>query len=143
MGIPIHSIEGILSLFLASGIGVGGKIIYDYLKLTRLPKNKNGIQALKEFKLQCDKTHGGLEKSFEVIDGKIERLDVCVITEKIKLQKLGSEVDEHKRALERGIRKFDGIKADIVEMKTNIAILLDRANQRRKTDFSKGVTDES
>ncbi len=143
MDISIASIQGLAMLFVASGVGVGGKIIFDYLKLSRMPNNKNGSMVLSNFKLMCETQHKNINKSFEVMNGKIDRLDTHMVNGGLKMKSMESDVDEHEKRLEKGIAKFEGLRIDIVEIKTNLAVLLDRSQQRRKTDFSKGVKNES
>ncbi len=143
--VSISSIKGIIMLFVASGIGVGGKIIFDYFRLTRMPgNNRNGGAAIfKNFKNMCDQKHQGIDKSFEVIDSKLDKIDSTVIKGSLKVKAIESDVKEHEKRLEKGIAKFEGIRTDLVEIKSNIAVLLDRARQRRKTDFTGGAENES
>ena len=143
MDVSIGSLQGLAMLFVASGVGVGGKIIFDYLRLNRMPNNKNGSLVLSNFKLMCETQHTNINKSFDVMNGKIDRLDTHMLNGGLKIKSLESDVDEHEKRLEKGIAKFEGIRLDFVQIKNSLAVLLYRSQQRRKTDFTKGMENES
>ena len=127
MDIPVGSLHGVIMLFVASGVGIGGKIIFDYFRLTRTGGNKNG-------------NPGGINKTLDVMENKIARLDNCLIQEKVKIARMANDIEGHEKRLDKGLKNFDAIKSDISTIKQNVAVLLDRSNKRRKTE---GVSNES
>lgn len=108
------------SMLLGTGIGLGGKIIFEWLKErhngavqtpARAPNNSNGKASPLALSLQkdCKQTHRDL-------DSQIKTIDICLVQHK-------GTIETHEKRLDQGSKDFADIKKSISSLDKSYAVL--------------------
>lgn len=97
-----------------------GKIIWDWLQNKRQPAQAQSCGSCNDLKQ------------------KISKCENCLMSLKQKTERHETLIDEHQKAIAERLKEgsilMTKLQTDVSSIKENIAVLLDRSNERRKTD---------
>lgn len=104
------------TLVIGGGIGLGGKIIFEWLKerhngavQTLAPSPEPNTSNGKYSRIDCKGKH-------KEIDGRLKDIDICLVQHK-------GMIESHKERLDKGSQDFDDIKKSISSLDKSYAVL--------------------
>lgn len=97
-----------IGAMVGGGIGLGGRIIFDWLK------NRGNVPIVAN------------NKNYNKINKWKEKIDNCLFRQKAMIEQHEFKIEYHEKWLEKGSKNFKEIKDDISQININIGILAER-----------------